>query len=108
MIHSVESEHLGTEDSSVLYIPAAPLTLPNARYLAAQRQRFAAGLPAPDFPGGEGESRFVGRAGVQDTHEGSGEEGRRAVGAERFVVSEGETEGGKTVIEQANKVLGFA
>lgn len=45
---------------------------------------------------------------MQDTHEGSGEEGRRAVGAERFVVSEGETEGGKTVIEQANKVLGFA
>ncbi|BGP43456.1 hypothetical protein JCM10449v2_007491 [Rhodotorula kratochvilovae] len=108
VIHSVESQHLGTEDSSVLYIPAVPLTVPNAHYLASQRSRFLVGLPAPDFPGGEGESRFVGRAGVTDTHEGSGEEGRRALGAEKFVVREGETPGGRRVVEEANRILGFA
>ncbi|GAA5929740.1 hypothetical protein JCM3775_006539 [Rhodotorula graminis] len=108
VIHSVESQHLGAEDSSVFYIPAVPLTVPNAHYLAAQRARFAAGTPAPDFPGGEGERRFEGRATVRDTHEGSGSAGRRAIGAERFVVEEGETPGGRRVVEEANRILGFS
>ncbi|GAA6048651.1 hypothetical protein JCM3770_002001 [Rhodotorula araucariae] len=107
VIHSVESHHGGTEDSSVLYIPAVPLTIPNAHYLVTQRSRFVAGLPAPDFPGGEGESRFVGRASVADTHAGSMEEGRRAIGAGEFVVRERETLGGREVVDEANRILGF-
>ncbi|KAK4330588.1 DUF1479 domain protein [Rhodotorula toruloides] len=108
VIHAVESRHGGKTDSSVLYIPAAPLTKQNATYLAAQRARFEAGKPAPDFPGGAGESQFVGRAGKGDVHKDSGEAGLRALGYAPFVPQEGETEGGKRVIEEANRILGFA
>ncbi|GAA5993221.1 hypothetical protein JCM10908_004515 [Rhodotorula pacifica] len=107
VIHAVESKHGGASDSSVLYIPAAPLTLSNAEYLKRQRERFEAGRPAPDFPGGEGESRFVGRASRADVHEGDKSQGLRALGYERFVPAQEETAGGKKVIEAANKVLGL-
>lgn len=108
VIHAVESRHGGKADSSVLYIPAAPLTKQNATYLAAQRARFEAGKPAPDFPGGAGESQFVARAGKGDVHAGSREAGLRALGYAPFVPQKGETEGGKRVIEEANSILGFA
>lgn len=42
-IHAVDSIHAGTADSSVMYIPACPLTEANARYLARQRQSFIEG-----------------------------------------------------------------
>ncbi|KAJ3847175.1 hypothetical protein EV368DRAFT_88026 [Lentinula lateritia] len=42
-----------------------PLTMYNAGYLRDQRIHFEQGLPAPDFPGGKGESHFVGRAGKE-------------------------------------------
>ncbi|KAJ7066227.1 hypothetical protein C8F01DRAFT_981977 [Mycena amicta] len=47
MVHAVESRHRGTQDSSVMYIPAVPLTLHNAHYLRDQRNNFISGLPAP-------------------------------------------------------------
>lgn len=47
---SVESSHFGTEPSSVLYIPAAPLCPKNVKYLAQQRISFEKGLTPPDFP----------------------------------------------------------
>ncbi|KAJ7464577.1 hypothetical protein FB451DRAFT_441516 [Mycena latifolia] len=50
MIHAVEGYHGGKEDSSVMYIPAVPLTLDNAHYLRDQRSNFLAGLPAPYVP----------------------------------------------------------
>ncbi|KAG0659617.1 hypothetical protein C6P46_005108 [Rhodotorula mucilaginosa] len=107
VIHAVEARHGGPTDSSVLYIPAAPLTLPNAEYLKRQRERFEAGRPAPDFPGGEGESRFVGRATRADVHPQDNLRGLRALGYERFEPAKEETAGGKQVIEEANKVLGL-
>ncbi|GAA5863597.1 hypothetical protein JCM3774_006543 [Rhodotorula dairenensis] len=107
VIHAVESKHGGAADSSVLYIPAAPLTLSNAEYLKRQRERFEAGRPAPDFPGGEGESRFVGRGTRADVHEDGKSEGLRALGYEPFVPAADETAGGRQVIEAANKILGF-
>jgi Protein of unknown function (DUF1479) len=64
-IHAVDSVHSGKEDSSVLYIPICPLTAINAEYLSHQRDAFAAGTPAPDFPGGRGESEHSGRATVE-------------------------------------------
>ncbi|KAI3611953.1 duf1479 domain protein [Moniliophthora roreri] len=60
-IHAVENVHRGKGDSSVMYIPATPLTTYNAHYLRHQRENFVAGKPAPDFPGGEGESKMTGR-----------------------------------------------
>jgi len=50
MVHSVEPEHHGINDSSVLYIPTVPLTPFNKSYIARQLEAFKAGLPPPDFP----------------------------------------------------------
>ncbi|KAF5363209.1 hypothetical protein D9758_008377 [Tetrapyrgos nigripes] len=66
VVHAVESQHRGEGDSSVLYIPAVPLTEYNATYLRQQRENFVAGLPAPDFPGGEGESNNTNRGSRDD------------------------------------------
>ena len=61
MIHSVESQHKGAGPSAVLYIPAVPLTPKTIEYVRDQKPFFEKGLPAPDFPGGVGESTFHGR-----------------------------------------------
>lgn len=42
-IHAVDKTHAGKSDSSVLYIPACPLTERNAEYLARQRNCFLRG-----------------------------------------------------------------
>lgn len=42
-IHAVDKVHAGKSDSSVLYIPACPLTTQNAAYLARQRKCFLQG-----------------------------------------------------------------
>ncbi|KZV93442.1 DUF1479-domain-containing protein, partial [Exidia glandulosa HHB12029] len=55
IIHAVDKKHAGASDSSVLYIPACPLTEENARTLARQKGCFIEGTPSPDFGGGEGE-----------------------------------------------------
>ncbi|KAF7356273.1 Duf1479 domain protein [Mycena venus] len=99
MIHAVEGYRGGKEDSSVMYIPAVPLTLGNAQYLRDQRSNFLAGFPAPDFPGGPGESTFVGRATVEDVHPG----GRCAVGFEKFETAED----GSKLFGEANRILAF-
>lgn len=65
-IHAVESEHKGTGPSAVMYIPAVPLTPKNLEYIKDQKEAFLAGTPAPDFPGGVGESAFEGRGVVSD------------------------------------------
>ncbi|CAE7087068.1 unnamed protein product [Rhizoctonia solani] len=61
LIHAVESENNGTEDSAVMYIPAVPATTANAAYVARQRDKFLAGMPPPDFPqdSDTGESEFA-------------------------------------------------
>ncbi|KAJ4490756.1 hypothetical protein J3R30DRAFT_3667074 [Lentinula aciculospora] len=81
VVHAVEYEHKGTTDSSVMYIPAVPLTMHNASYLRDQRIHFQQGLPAPDFPGGEGESNFFSRGNEEDI---STTPGRKAYGFESF------------------------
>ncbi|TFK50762.1 DUF1479-domain-containing protein [Heliocybe sulcata] len=101
-IHAVESQHKGKGDSSVLYIPAVPLTMYNARYLANQRNAFLHGYPSPDFPGGEGESRFTGRATPEDIKTLAG---RRLLGLAPFETPADATEGARKVIEEANKIL---
>ncbi|CUA74623.1 hypothetical protein RSOLAG22IIIB_05630 [Rhizoctonia solani] len=105
-IHAVESKHAGKGDSSVFYIPAVPLTAHNAEYLATQRSTMISGYPAPDFPGGTGESTFVGsqKGGIGDV---KGLLARRAMGLEKFDVSKGMTKGEKEVLERANVALGF-
>jgi len=50
VIHSVELEHHGKSDSSVMYIPAVPTTLPNKAYILRQAKAFLNGVPPSDFP----------------------------------------------------------
>ncbi|KIL63988.1 hypothetical protein M378DRAFT_186857 [Amanita muscaria Koide BX008] len=102
VIHAVEGQHRGTSDSSVLYIPAVPLTVDNAHFMRQQRENFEAGLPPPDFPGGKGESECVGRARGEDVKR---PEARRVLGLDPFVsASLGEN---AKVVELANEALGF-
>lgn len=107
-IHSVDKVHAGKSDSSVLYIPACPLTEPNAQFLARQRENFINGIPCPDFGGGVGESEHVGRVKVEEMETLVGDEGCRAAGLKEWDSEEpGLTPGEKEVLDRANKVLGF-
>ncbi|PPQ78587.1 hypothetical protein CVT25_010563 [Psilocybe cyanescens] len=102
VVHAVESRHGGLGDSSVFYIPAVPLTLHNASYLRDQRINFLAGLPPPDFPGGQGESKFVGRASADDVPLSGA--ARQLYGLEGFVPDE-ERGLSRDFVERVNKVL---
>lgn len=55
-----------------------------------------------DFPGGEGEARFVGRGVAGDVHT---VEGRRVLGIEPYEVPEGATPGTVEAIEAARRIL---
>ncbi|THH21281.1 hypothetical protein EW146_g264 [Bondarzewia mesenterica] len=102
VIHAVEGEHTGKNDSSVLYIPAVPLTVHNADYLRDQRNNFIRGLPAPDFPGGEGESQFINRGAFQDI---ASVEGKRMLGFLPFEVPEDASEAEAQAIAKASELL---
>ncbi|EIW80163.1 DUF1479-domain-containing protein [Coniophora puteana RWD-64-598 SS2] len=96
-VHAVESVHGGSGDSSVMYIPAAPLCIKNAHYLRDQRETFTHGYPAPDFPGGEGESKFVNRYLPRHI---TTSEARQALGFEPFTSTVN-----TALTDEANKVL---
>ncbi|CAD0108084.1 unnamed protein product [Aureobasidium uvarum] len=106
-IHAVDKIHAGKSDSSVLYIPACPLTERNAEYLVGQRDCFLRGTPSPDFPGGIGEGQHIGRAVQEDISAVSGVNGLRAMGLEKFDEKTGRTPGEKKVMASANRILGF-
>jgi len=107
-IHAVDGIHSGETDSSVLYIPACPLTVHNAEFLARQRRAFLNGYPCPDFGGGVGESRHAGRPGVQDVVKVNAGAGMQAFGLKAWNSDEGGLgQGQREVMDRANKVLGF-
>ncbi|KAL2110843.1 hypothetical protein VUR80DRAFT_615 [Thermomyces stellatus] len=87
--------------TTIMYIPACPLTQTNALYLARQRKAFLLGHPSPDFGGDRGEREHMGRPGVQDVNEAGGEDGLRAMGLLPF------EEGGEdaAVVRMANSIL---
>ncbi|EIW80166.1 DUF1479-domain-containing protein [Coniophora puteana RWD-64-598 SS2] len=82
-VHAVEGYHGGKNLSSVMYIPAAPLCMKNARYLRDQRVNFVHGHVAPDFPASAGESTFPERGTTRDIKT---DEGHRALGFMPFEV----------------------
>jgi len=106
-IHAVDPVHQGKGDSSVMYIGVAPLTPNNAEYLKLQRDSFLSGVPAPDFPGGIGESKHVGRATPEYIAEIGGKAALQAMGLAAFDISEDMDIGEKNAIEEANEILGF-
>ncbi|KAJ7671456.1 hypothetical protein DFH06DRAFT_116359 [Mycena polygramma] len=77
VVHSVEQEHTGSEDSAVMYIPAVPLTPANARYLERQKDDFLKGVPPPDFPVATTGVGLVGLGNEEDVQEPLG---RKAMG----------------------------
>ncbi|GLA53892.1 hypothetical protein AnigIFM63604_011196 [Aspergillus niger] len=107
-IHAVDKVHQGQGDSSVMYIPACPVTEENAAYVQRQREEFIAGTPPPDFPGGEGESNFVGRTTEDSLRHSQTVNALRSLGLAAFDTQEiGIKLGQKLVLERANQVLGF-
>lgn len=130
-IHAVDRVHNGTTDSSVLYIPACPLTEGNATYLAMQREMFDGGLPGPDFPSsssghredGKGEASFLGRLTPDFVMQNLSSEGLRAMGlapweGEEFgqqgngngngiAIGLRRKEGERRMLARANQILGF-
>lgn len=107
-IHSVDSIHAGTSDSSVMYIPACPLTAANAQFVARQRECFLSGAPCPDFGGGRGEADHIGKAGVEDVRLANPLEGMQAFGLRAWQSdAPGLTTGQREVMNRANKILGF-
>ncbi|KAF1349441.1 DUF1479-domain-containing protein [Lizonia empirigonia] len=107
-IHAVDKTHAGKTDSSVLYIPACPMTEDNANYLARQRENFVAGTPSPDFGGGIGESEHVGRVKAEDMQQLVGEDSCRAMGIQAWDSdAAGLIPGQRVILDRANKILGF-
>ena len=107
-IHAVDSVHAGNSDSSVMYIPACPLTITNAEFVARQRESFLNGTPCPDFGGGKGEGEHVGRAGIEDVRKVNPNEGMQAFGLAEWNSDAPElTAGQREVMDRANKILGF-
>ncbi|TFK91415.1 DUF1479-domain-containing protein [Polyporus arcularius HHB13444] len=66
VIHAVEKQHVGKEDSTVMYIPAMPYTPINAAYVERQKESFLKGIAPPDFPTNKGEINCVGVGLVYD------------------------------------------
>ncbi|XP_006459018.1 hypothetical protein AGABI2DRAFT_217897 [Agaricus bisporus var. bisporus H97] len=84
VVHSVEEDHTGNEDSAVMYIPAVPFTTSNLDYIQRQKECFLAGQRPPDFPKGPAEAEFIGIGGVGDV---DNELGKRAMGLSPISVS---------------------
>ncbi|KDQ13124.1 hypothetical protein BOTBODRAFT_160721 [Botryobasidium botryosum FD-172 SS1] len=101
VVHSVETEHHGAHDSSVMYIPAVPLTPANAAYVAKQKAHFLQGLAPPDFPQGEGEGSFVGKGLLSDIHP----DGLNAMGFGQLDIPEGAAPSEIEAIRIANKAF---
>lgn len=77
VVHAVEEEHTGKEDSAVMYIPAVPCTPHNSAYVERQKESFFTGVPPPDYPREKGEATFKGVGRVEDIVSAIG---RRAMG----------------------------
>jgi len=101
--HMVEPEHKGKEDGSIFYIPVLPLCEINVEYLRDQKPSFEKGTPPPDFPGGVGESKHVGRGTFDDVHP----DGRAAMGYVKFDVDSAKTPGERAAYKSVNALLGL-
>ncbi|KAL1873027.1 hypothetical protein Daus18300_004168 [Diaporthe australafricana] len=104
--HSSSTTTSSPTATTLLYIPACPLTQTNALFLARQRKAFLLGFPGPDFAGGGGESFHMGRPGVQEVNEAGGEAALRATGL--LAWDEDDATGGEAerlVLAAANGIL---
>lgn len=102
-LHSVDKEHNGKGDSSVMYIPATPLCDKNVEYLLKQRDAALTYSPPWDFPGagGPGEKGFQGAMDWLSLSP----EGQRAMGLGEtpWEITEYMSDGEKEAVQSANK-----
>ncbi|KAI1945431.1 hypothetical protein LOZ12_005278 [Ophidiomyces ophidiicola] len=103
-IHSVDKEHRGKGDSSVLYIPAAPLCEMNAEYLKKQREAALAYSPPWDFPdaGGPGEHGFRGTVDWSSLNAAGLQ--AMGMGSTPWKIESGMTQGEVEAVKMANKI----
>ncbi|KAA1467115.1 DUF1479-domain-containing protein [Dentipellis sp. KUC8613] len=66
LVHSVEKEHTGNDDSAVMYIPAVPTTPQNKEYVRKQNETFVQGITPPDFAKLTPEATYVGTGKPED------------------------------------------
>ncbi|KIY52987.1 DUF1479-domain-containing protein [Fistulina hepatica ATCC 64428] len=103
-VHQVEAEHIGNNDSSVMYIPVVPLCGYNVGNMLAQRAAFLKGVPPPDLPVRLGQS-------TEENHEDRGRpadilslQGQRMLGLAPFdEEDESLTEGQRSIRTIANE-----
>lgn len=108
LIHLVDPVHTGSQDTSVLYIPSAPLCNLNVDYGFRQREAFIKGLAGPDFPGfphGIAETQHKDRGTPREIEEYGGREAMKEFALEKFDEKEEYSEGAKRAIQSANKLL---
>ena len=105
MIHSVDKEHRGKGDSSVMYIPACAITKPNVEFLKKQRISALRYSPPPDFPGAGGDGEIGFRGAVDWDHVSV--EGKRSMGLgrQKWDVNPAMSEGERKVLEDGNSML---
>lgn len=109
VVHEVDKFHPGTTDSSVAYNPCTPLIPYNLESLIGTKKAFLAADTPSDFHG-------LDKTETEKDHDDHGarvenilsQEGRRAMGFERFDVDEaGITEGQRKMRQLANERLGL-
>ena len=104
-IHAVDSQHRGTGDSSVLYIPACAVTKSNIEFMKKQRAAALRYSPPQDFPGAGGPGE-IGFKGAFDWNS-LDNEGKRAMGIGNmpWTITEGMSGGERRILEEGNKSL---
>lgn len=102
-LHSVDKEHRGKGDSSVMYIPATPLCEMNVDYLLKQRQAALSYSPPWDFPGAGGPGEMGFQCAVDWASLNL--EGKRAMGlgTEPWEIRADMSEGEVEAVRSANK-----
>ncbi|KAF4958566.1 hypothetical protein FGADI_2263 [Fusarium gaditjirri] len=92
--------------TTIIYLPACPLTQTNALYLAHQRKGFLHGEAGPDFSGAPtGDVNVGGEQAVREVGEAGGVDGMRAMGLLPWDEDEAQDDLEYAVLEMANGVL---
>ncbi|KAJ4003230.1 hypothetical protein NW752_012175 [Fusarium irregulare] len=106
-VYALDRRHrLNTPPTTIVYLPACPLTQTNALYLAHQRKGFLQGEPGPDFTGAlTGDITIGGEQAVREVGEAGGVDGMRAMGILPWDEDEAQDDIEYAVLEMANGVL---
>lgn len=105
--HAVEYTHFGQNDSSVAYIPAAPMCPLNARYLKEQRITFLEGACGPDFQARDDNKTFEPTYDNRATEDDLTPLGKEEMGFAPYSVEPEDDERTREVVAKCNAILSF-